>query len=281
MKIFLSTTFLILASVASFGQSASDYYLPMCVGNQTVFQTDPTAEYWGRTTKYTYVNTDIIEGELYFIEQGVEYIYDNMAPPAIFRNMWLRIDENGDVVVKAISETSAVLDSTYILPAELIIFSDNFLTEGYSITQTLSPGETVTDSVVSTHASFGVFNYCIQVREICKTYGITENVEDSYYAFGVGRVGVNRILGEVHTDSLDGLFVTGCDPIVDTLPPPPVIDSCIGEYFEYYVSNIFVDSVNSVVTVDWVFQDRIYTLHFIETYTYQHQGNHLVSIILQ
>jgi len=280
MKKFLLLVLFVFAIGTSYAQTASDYYMPMCVGNHSVFQTDATLEYWGRISTFTFIGTDIIEGEVYYVEQGIEYVYEEMAPPSIFRIIWMRVNENGDIVVKAFSESSPIIDSAYILPTELIIFSDNFLTEGYSLTQTLSPGETIIDSVISTHAAYVFFNNCIQVRETNKSNGVIGNVDDTYYAYGIGRVGVNRIVGNIHSDSIDGIFITGCDPIIDTLPPP-VVDTCIGEFFEYYVRDVLVDTVSNIVTVTWVFQDSEYTLQFVESYTYQGQGNYVISITLE
>lgn len=281
MKKLLLMLFSVFAVQMTFSQVASDYYLPFCVGNQTVFNTAQYGSYSARLTTYTFIGTEIIDGKLYYIEEGKEYSYFGSEPDKSFRNLWLRKDVSGNIYLKAFSEEYPILDSAEVFPTELLWFSNNYLTLGYSVTQTLDVNQTVTDSVVSINATCGNFHNCIQVRDISKDSGVIGNVDDIYYAYGVGMVGINRITQNVHTDVFASTFVTGCEPIVDSLTNGNIIDTCFGQYFDYYIGNVVVDSTNNTIDVTWVFQDDSVANQFVETYNYQHEGNNVVSITIQ
>ncbi|MDZ4204396.1 MAG: T9SS type A sorting domain-containing protein [Bacteroidales bacterium] len=283
MKKLLLIALSICAIEISFAQTASDYYMPLCVSNQTVLHTDHNNLGWaGRTTTYTFIKTDLISGELYFVEAGIEYLFNEGGFPRPFRYFWLKKSVNGEILIKAFSEEYPILDSAVIFPVAGILFSNNYFTVGYSITHPTGPNQTMTDSVISTNATFGIFNNCIQIRTIVKSNGVITITGDIYYASGVGLVGGNRIFppNQVHTAHFASTFVTGCDPIVDSLPPN-IVDTCLGQYFDYYVNNIQVDTMNSTVTVTWVFQDGVITHQFIQTYNYQYQGNNVIGITIQ
>ncbi|MFA5782424.1 MAG: hypothetical protein WC868_09165, partial [Bacteroidales bacterium] len=68
MKKLLLIVLSICAIEISFAQTASDYYMPLCVSNQTVLYTVENLAWAGRTTTYTFIKTDSIGGELYFVE---------------------------------------------------------------------------------------------------------------------------------------------------------------------------------------------------------------------
>lgn len=265
----------------SLAQTASDYFMPLCVGNQTVFHTDHNDQGWaGRTVTYSFIQTDLIDGEIYFLEEGIEYLFNELGAPSPFHFVWLRKDLNGEILIKAYAEYP-ILDSAVIFPTAGTYFSNNYLTAGNSLTQTYGVNQTITDSVISTNATCGIFSNCLQIRETNKTNGIIERIDDNYYAFGVGHVGSYRSYppDEVHTQEFASAFVTGCDPIVDSLPAH-VVDTCLGQYLDYYVNDLQVDTINKTVTLTWVFQVGIITNQFIETYNYQYKGNNVIGITI-
>lgn len=276
---FLSIVLLICNMIQA--QNAGDYYMPLCVDNQTVFYTPQTGGWEGRTTTYTIIKSDSINGVLYYVEEGVEFVFNQYTPPHAFHILWLRKDVNGDILLKAFSETSPVLDSAEILPTELIFFSHNNLTPGFSLTQNIGGTQTSTDSVVSTNATCGSIHNCIQLRQISKDNGVIDNIDDYFYAYGIGRVGDTRIYpsNEAHTDNLIESYVTGCNPIEDTLTTI-AIDTCLGQYYDYYLSNILIDTVDNQVTVTWIFIENSVTREFTTTYDYLNEGNHTVGITL-
>mgnify|MGYP001270407077 CR=1 FL=1 len=280
MKKLLLLALSIFAMETSFAQTASDYYLPMCIGNQTVLYTNGSCEsgWTGRDFTYTYLNTDTIGGVTYFVEEGKEYLYCDQGT-SVFAKRWLREDVNGNILLKKILIEES---DSLIFPTELIILSNNFFTAGYSINQIVMTGYTVTDSVISTNATFGNFSNCIQVREIDIEDTIT-GIEDIYYANGIGRVGSNRLfsISSSHISNFGTAYITACDPIIDTLDPVNTVDTCLGPDIDYYVTNIQVDTILNTVTVTWVFQDSTITNQFIATYPYQNMGNNMISITLQ
>jgi len=280
MRKFFLFALSVFATGTSFAQTASDYYLPMCVGNQTVLYASGSCNngWTGRDFTYTYTNTDTIGGVTYFVEEGKEYLYCDQGT-SVFAKRWLREDVNGNILLKKILIEES---DSLIFPSELIILSNNFFTAGYSINQIIMPGYTVTDSVISTNAAFGNFTNCIQVREIDIEDTVT-GIEDIYYANGIGRVGSNRLfsISSSHISNFGTAYITACDPIIDTLDPVNVVDTCLGPNIDYYVTNIQVDTLLYTVTVTWVFQDSTITNQFIATYPFQSMGNNMISITLQ
>ena len=192
----------------------------------------------------------------------------------------MREDVNGNILLKkiVIEETDSLIFSP-----ELIVFSNNFFTTGYSINQIVMAGYIVTDSVISINATWGNFTNCIQVREIDNENGTITGIEDVYYAHGIGRVGGNRIfsISSSHISNFGTAYITACDPIIDTLNPVNIVDTCLGPNINYYVNNIQIDTALNTVTVTWVFQDSTITNQFVATYPFQNMGNNMISITLQ
>lgn len=279
MKKILLFVLSLYAMGTSFAQTASDYFLPMCVGNQTVLWANGNGYGWtGRDFTYTYLKTDTINGINYFVEEGKEYSFFD-GSSSVFAKRWLREDGNGNILMKKI-----VIDEidSLTFASELIIFSNNFFTTGYSMNQIVMTGYSITDSVISTNATFGSFSNCVQIRTIDIEDTIT-GIEDLFYANGVGLVGTNRLfsINSSHTSNFGTAYITACDPIIDTLNPVNVIDTCLGPNIDYYVTNIQLDTNLNTVTVTWVFQDSTTTNQFIATYPYLSMGNNLISITLQ
>lgn len=281
MKKLLLFVLSVLTMGMTSAQTASDYYMPLCVGNQTAFHTAHNVTGWaGRITTYTFIKTEMIEDELYYVEEGLEYVFNEQGGPRPFRYLWLKEDANGEIAAKAFSDRYPILDSAQILPTPQVIFSNNILTAGY--TNIMNSGWHIEiDSVVSINATCGIFDDCIQIRHTNLSNGIVDNREDSYYAQGVGLVGTNRTypFNEVHTALFASAFITGCEPIMDSLSVP-VVDTCLGQYFDYYVNNIRVDTINKTLMVTWVFQQGVNTCQFNETYNYLYQGNNVIGITI-
>ncbi|HBG70912.1 MAG: hypothetical protein A2W93_08705 [Bacteroidetes bacterium GWF2_43_63] len=281
MKRLIISVFYVFAIGISFAQVASDYYMPFCVGNQTVLVDYGDIDNWGHTATFTYLQSDFINTDLCFLQEGKLYSHSGCCETEVFHLIWLFKDLNGDVYLKAYSEEYPDLDSAIILSTPILYFSNNYFTTGYSVSQTVEPGHIVIDSVISTDAVYGGFTNCIQIRETDIVNDTITNIGDSYYAFGVGRVGEQRIFptDEIGTSTLVSAYVTSCDPIVDTIPANEE-DACLGDYFDYYVNSIIVDTVNSLLTVTWNFQDSVITNQFVETYGFQIEGNNVISITL-
>lgn len=189
------------------GATASDYYLPLCVGNYTKLHTSTTSgNYCDRSTKYTYIKTDTINGIPYLVEEGWEGEYppgecvDTKSP--VFHYLWLRKDDAGNIMMGAIGAEKndgmiyLSLDSAMILPEPMAIFPNSFLIAGSFISYPQSDTEIEVDTVVSVTATVGPYTNCIQVRAIQRntTSGIVSSISDSYYAYHVGLVRTNRTL---------------------------------------------------------------------------------------
>ncbi len=265
----------------SFAQVASDYYMPLCTGNQAVFETPGTESWWGRATTFTILQTDIIENETYYLQEGKEYIYDGIAPPSIFHFLWLRLDENGDIILKAFSEDLPELSSAIILETPIIYFSHNFLTEEYKLIQNLEPGHDIIDSVISINATFGTYSNCICIRETDIQDDEINNIVDMYFAHGIGKVGESRIypLGESNTSSMVSTFISGCSNFVDSLPENSV-EFCLQYYFDYYITDIQVNTTEMTVQVTWAFQDGPNLNEFFQVYNYEYTGNNVIGLTI-
>ena len=228
MKINLLFLALFLAVLSSAGQTAADYYLPFKVGNRTMLQTSSASGSWCfRNTEYKYRWMEEVNGVDYFVEQGWEgnYTTGNCTGDLYFRYLWIRPDQEGNIVAGAYSMAgddngaSPSLVNAIIPSTPVIIFPNEFLTEGASLTTQINETTTSTDMVISVHAQVetqaGSFSDCIQVRNTVKTNGIITFMEDSYYAFHVGLVQQVRTIpeGDGHVDGLEFYFA-GSDKTV-------------------------------------------------------------------
>jgi len=270
-----------IATAMSVAQTASDFYMPVCVGNQTVLRSDGNLSWIGRNTTYTFTKEESIAGGVYTVEAGIEYPF-NTGIPHGFHYLWLRETVNGEIMIRAYSNYSPNLDSAVVLPVEAPYFSNYFLTVGFSVTNPVGPDQIVTDSVISITADFGIFHNCIQIREIVKINGVITITDDKFYAEGIGLVGDDRLfpLNEVHTDVLVSTYVTGCEPVVDSILPN-TLDTCLGTNVDCYVNNILTDTLIKTVTVTWNFQDGTQLHQFIQTYNFQVYGNNVIGITIQ
>lgn len=184
---------------------AADYYLPLAVGNYTKLHTTSVSDgYCDRSFKYSFIRTQDIKGVTYFVEEGWEgeYKTGECTTEEAFRYMWLRKDEAGNILLGAYATTenakgelSDNLDSALVLPVEMSLFPNEFLNENYYQIFQTEPGVVNTDSVISVNATVGTYTNCLQIRSIERKNDTIQMVEDSYYAYHVGLVSQNRIVG--------------------------------------------------------------------------------------
>ena len=214
MKKLLLIVISIFTLQISFAQTASDYYLPLCVGNYLKYTTpDGSGGGWeSRTTFYSIVQADSINSELFYLQKGYEIMAANLTDTNVFHNFWLRKDANGEILIGAYDLTgSGTLDSASIAPPGSVFFSNQFLTLGFS--QTQSGGSlSYNDSVISVSETVGIYTNCIQVRSTRKTSGVVDMMEDKYYAFHMGIVKQERFVPttQVHVNSLVDFVVANC-----------------------------------------------------------------------
>ena len=214
MKKFLLLALSVFAIETSFAQTASDYYIPLCVGNYLKFYT-PNGGGGGweaRTTFYSIVHADSINGEVFYLQKGYEVMTLNPIDTNVFHYFWLRKDVNGEILIGAYDFTgSGIIDSATIVPPGAVFFSNQFLTLGFS--QTQSGGNvTYSDSIISISATVGAYTNCIQKRNTRKTNGIIDMMEDTYYVYHIGAVKVERFIptNQVHVASIIDFVATNC-----------------------------------------------------------------------
>jgi len=191
--------------------TASDYYLPLKIGNYTELYTTQTDGWSPRTTKYIFNRTDMINGIPYYLEEGWEGNFSdcNNCIVGPFRYLWLRKDAAGNLLVGAfaVSDNNGNLtddiNKAYVLPQPVLWFPNTFLNVGGYTTFAIEDTVMQIDSVISVNATAGNYTNCLQVRNIQRTKsGMITFMEDSYYAYQVGLVMQNRLLplNDIHTN---------------------------------------------------------------------------------
>lgn len=214
----MKTILLIVISIFTFqisiGQTGSDYYLPQCEGNYLELYTPGGSEYgWAaRTTFYSIIRSDSINGKLYFLEKGFEILDDNPNDTLVFHCFWLRKDSVGNILIGAGDFTNTgVLDSATIINPPGPFFPNQYLTVGYSESYSFA-GDILTDSVISISASAGDYTNCIQIRSTRRTGGTIVFIKDEYYANHLGMVKDESSYpdNEVHTDNLVDYLASDC-----------------------------------------------------------------------
>lgn len=209
MKNFLRIVLFCMIVQTSFSQTAADYYLPLCVGNYLKFNTPgngiTTNGGWeGRATYNSIIREDSINGEAYYLQKGYE-VMDFDGSINVFHYFWLRKANNGDILIGAYDLTqNGILDSATLVPSGSTFFSSQFLTLGYTRTIVMGPGSSTVDSVVSVSETVGAHTNCILIRTTRKNSGVIDMVEDTYYAFQLGKIKIERTLPawQVHVDNI-------------------------------------------------------------------------------
>lgn len=190
MKTILLIVISIFTLETSFSQTAADYYLPQCEGNYLELYTPGGSEYgWAaRTTFYSIIRSDSINGKLYFLEKGFEILDDNPTDTLVFHCFWLREDSVGNILIGAGDFTNTgVLDSATIINPPGPFFPNQYLTVGYSQSYSFA-GDIFQDSVISISASAGGYTNCIQIRSTRRTGDTIVFIKDEYYANHLGMV---------------------------------------------------------------------------------------------
>ena len=218
-----SICILFLANGIMFAQKASDYYMPLKVGNHLSLYSPGNLGYWAREDLYTIEGIDTISGKIYYREVGRE-IGLGMGHPFndIFRVLWLRADSAGSVMVGAYGES----DSTNIDSATVISmnwFRNEYLTKSYSVMYDYAKlmGQFVKDSVISVSETVtvpaGAFNNCIEIKEsTINTKDSVVRTEYLYFAKGIGLVKdvIAMSNNGSYTYELTSFSVTGVKNIV-------------------------------------------------------------------
>jgi len=219
-KITIISTVLIAIAITVNAQTAADYYFPLCVGNYVKFHTPgkkkvaSESNWSARTTVYSIVQSDIINDEVYYLQKGYDFGDANPADTSVFQCFWVRKDVDGNIIMGAYDETSSgILDSATFLETPYLLFPNQKLTLGYSQFYDMGGGMTVTDSVISVSATVGVYTNCIQVRSIRKDNGIIDMLEDTYYAYHLGYVKIERLYPDedIHVDNLVDFVAESCN----------------------------------------------------------------------
>lgn len=212
LVLILISFFTIQITVA---QIASDYYLPLCVGNYLKFYTpDGGGGGWeARTTFHSIVQADSINGELYYLQKGYE-VMDYNQSVNVFHYFWLRKGVNGEILMGAYDLTgNGIIDSATVTPSGSVYFTNQFLTPGYSQSFMMGPGVTSTDSVVSISATAGIYTNCLQIRRTRKANGVVDMMEEFYYAWHMGIVKSERLIpaNQIHVNNLVDFTVFNCN----------------------------------------------------------------------
>jgi hypothetical protein len=212
-SLFLSSCALFLASEMALAQTASDYYLPLRVGNYLQFHTSGGSGWGARISTVTIEGSDVISGRRYFRQKDTE-VMGGALETHVSGVFWIRKDSVGNVAVGAMSTAgSSNVDSATV--ASMSIFPNEFLTKGYSRTLPYG-GQTWQDSVLSVaetvSGSAGTFNQCLKISSThFDSTGTAVYREYGYYAYGIGLVKIARTLPveSAHTDELIRYVTTG------------------------------------------------------------------------
>jgi len=221
---FLFVCILFFVSENAVAQTASDYYIPLAIGNQLNFHSTQIGSDWGaRSTTYSIDGTDLINGKLYFKEKRTEIMYSS-GVNSVSRVFWLKKDSLGNVVMGAmnVSNGSTNIDSATVVNHNM--FPNEFLTQGYC--RTFNYDEyTQKDSVVSVTENVSVaagnFTNCLEIAEFhINSTGNIIYLEYNYYAYGIGLVKNVGIIPDTlaHTNELINYTITGVQNAVNSIP---------------------------------------------------------------
>lgn len=217
MKKYLLLVISICTLQTAGSQTASDYYLPLCVGNYLKLNTSgngiTTNGGWeARDTYNSIIREDSINGEAYYLQKGYE-VMTLGGGTNVFHYFWLRKDTNGDILIGAYDLTgNGILDSATLVPSGSAFFSSQFLILGYARTMVTGVGSSIVDSVVSISETVGTHTNCILVRTTRKNSGVIDMVEDTYYAYQIGKIKVDRTVPawQVHVDDIVDSLLVNC-----------------------------------------------------------------------
>ena len=233
-------------TISAHSQTGSDYYIPLCVGNYTSFYTPENNTYGARKSVYSIKQTDVIDGEIAYLQEAYEIGDNSPNDTSIFQQFWLRKDATGNILMVAVNmENTGLASDAYIFPVPHLYIPNGYLTLGFSRSFTFGD-ETMYDTVLSVTATVGQYNNCIQVRETTVTDSV-ELIEDFYYALSNGLVKIQRLFhreqNHYFTASLTGILAYNCyvglqdDEFVDenliTTYPNPAKDKVNIDLLDY------------------------------------------------
>lgn len=186
-------TLLFTMIINVYSQTASDYYLPLCVGNYGAFDTPESGTYGGRKTVYHLKQTDIVAGELAYLQEAYEIGDYTPNDTSIFQQFWLRNDGNGNILLVAINlQGTSSINDAIILEVPHQYLPNEYLTLGYS-RYFVFGDETTYDTVVSVSAIVGTYTNCIVVRETTIRDAEINIIDEYYYAPNAGIVKMQRL----------------------------------------------------------------------------------------
>lgn len=108
-------------------QGSAEYYFSLRVGNSWTYHTDQSQTYWGsRTTREIIDGIDLIAGQQYVRQRGVEISDANTSDTVAFHIFWLRQDPAGNILLGAVSDGNTNVDSAYRIDPPMPFFPRNF-----------------------------------------------------------------------------------------------------------------------------------------------------------
>lgn len=192
-KIIILFALLFTMIISVYSQTGSDYYLPLCVGNYASFYTPESGNYGARKTNYHIKQTDVVSGEVAYLQEAYEIGDYSPNDTNIFQQFWLRKDASGNILMVAINmNNTGLIADAYILPYPHKFIPNEYLTLGYNRSYTFGE-ETIYDTVVSVSATVGIYNNCILVRETTKSNQVVSLIDEYYYAPSAGIVKMQRL----------------------------------------------------------------------------------------
>jgi hypothetical protein len=195
LLLLLSIFALLTLSNTVYAQTASDYFMPLTVGNYLNLHTTniPIYSTWGaRTTRHYIDRTDGIHGMTYFRYVGVEIEDNSPQDTSTFQVFWLRKDSVGNLLAGAaiVSGISKGLDSAMIIYPAWPWFVNEYFTPGYS---RFMGDNYRRDSVISVSESVvtpaGQFSNCVEICSMnLDSTGKVILRDYAWYARGIGIV---------------------------------------------------------------------------------------------
>lgn len=225
--ITLSSIFVLLSLTSTiYSQTASDYFLPLKVGNYLNLHSTyiPTYSGWGARTSRHYVDrTDDINGMTYFRQVGVEIDDNTPQDTSTYQVFWLRNDAAGNLLTGAmiVEGNSKDLDSALIINPAWPWFVNEYLTPGYS---RYMGDNFMKDSVISVTESVvtpaGSFSNCIEICSMNLDSAGNITLRDySWYARGIGVVQEARDIPVYQTHTSQLVTFRTVTSVEDNMPP--------------------------------------------------------------
>lgn len=214
-KIIILFALLFTMIISVYSQTASDYYIPLCVGNYTSLYTPGNDSYGARKTVYHIKQTDTVAGEIAYLQEAFEISDITPNDTSIFQQFWLREDDNGNILMVAIIvEAGGTFEDAFILPYPHEFFPNEYLTLGYNRSYIFG-NQTTYDTVLSISANVGTYSNCILVRSTVFEDQSLKVIDDYYYAPNAGLVKNERLFHspdpQAYIASLTDILASDCN----------------------------------------------------------------------